>query len=215
MFRWKVKPVLYWVAAMILCPLGVALCAKSGFGVSMIEAPVYVLHLFLHQFWSGFSFGTSEYVVQALLLIALCVYLRRFHPWYLLSFITAFLYGQVLDLWYLLIGAGTFVTMVGRIAGLAAGTLLNTLSVALFFRTWMPPEVWELVVKQIAGVKKFNITKVKWVYDISSLSVGMILMLVFFRTWRWDVVGVGSLVTTLVNAPLIAFFGRRLDRWFR
>ena len=181
----------------------------------MIEAPVYVLHLFLRQFWSWFSFGTSEYVVQALLLIGLCVGLRRFHPWYLLSFVTAFLYGQVLDLWYLLIGSGAFVTLPARIAGCAGGTLLNTLSVALFFRTWMPLEVWELVVKQIAVVKKYNITKVKWIYDISSLSVGVILMLVFFRAWRWDVVGIGSLVTTFINAPLIAFFGRRLDRWFR
>ena len=34
-----------YVLGMILCPLGVCLSAKSGFGVSMVVAPAYVLYL--------------------------------------------------------------------------------------------------------------------------------------------------------------------------
>ena len=36
---------LAYVMGMILCPLGVCLSAKSGFGVSMVVAPAYVLYL--------------------------------------------------------------------------------------------------------------------------------------------------------------------------
>lgn len=34
-----------YVLGIILCPLGVCLSAKSGFGVSMVVAPAYVLYL--------------------------------------------------------------------------------------------------------------------------------------------------------------------------
>ena len=33
-----------YVLGIILCPLGVCLSAKSGFGVSMVVAPAYVLY---------------------------------------------------------------------------------------------------------------------------------------------------------------------------
>jgi len=62
--RKKVEPVVSWIIAMLLCPLGICLCTKSGFGVSMVEAPVYVLHLKLSQIWSWYSFGTSEYSIS-------------------------------------------------------------------------------------------------------------------------------------------------------
>ena len=67
-----------YVLGMILCPLGVCLSAKSGFGVSMVVAPAYVLFQKVSQTISWFTFGKSEYIFQGLLLILLAIVLRKF-----------------------------------------------------------------------------------------------------------------------------------------
>ena len=60
-----------YVLGIILCPLGVCLSAKSGFGVSMVVAPAYVLYLRISETIPWFTFGKSEYIFQGLLLIVL------------------------------------------------------------------------------------------------------------------------------------------------
>ena len=55
--------------------------------------------------------------------------------------------------------------------------------------------------------------KVKWIYDISSLAVAILLMLLFFHRFSFDQIGVGTLLVTVLNTPLIAMFGKLLDRF--
>ena len=206
------RSVINWLLGMILCPLGVAFAAKSGFGVSMIEAPVYVLHLKLAEALPWFTFGTSEYFVQGVLLIALWIAVRQFRPRYLLSFVTVFLYGLVLDRWNEVLSY-TPTAMPLRLVYAALGILITALAVAFFFRTRMPQEVWELFVKELSDEYRFDTTKTKWIYDISSLCAGILLMLLFFRAVRWDAIGAGTIVTTLINAPIIGLFGKLIDRF--
>lgn len=81
---------LAYVMGMILCPLGVCLSAKSGFGVSMVVAPAYVLYLRISETLPWFTFGKSEYIFQGLLLILLGIAVRRFKWKYLLSLLQRF-----------------------------------------------------------------------------------------------------------------------------
>ena len=92
---------LAYVMGMILCPLGVCLSAKSGFGVSMVVAPAYVLYLRISETLPWFTFGKSEYIFQGLLLILLGIAVRRF-KWKISVIIcySVFFYGNILDLWY-------------------------------------------------------------------------------------------------------------------
>ncbi|MBR5264323.1 MAG: hypothetical protein IKV50_06480, partial [Clostridia bacterium] len=53
---------LAYVLGLILCALGVCFSANSGFGVSMVVAPAYVLHCKLEPLLPFFSFGVAEYV---------------------------------------------------------------------------------------------------------------------------------------------------------
>lgn len=206
------RSVVLWVIGMLLCPLGVALCAVGGFGVSMIEAPVYVLYLKLSQLLPWFTFGMAEYLLQAIVLLLLAL-LTRFWRWsWLLSFGTAVLYGLILDFWRLFTGTEVYDALWLRIVCTAAGLLLNTFSVACYFRTFMPLEVWELFVKTYSERKGRSITKVKWIYDVSSLSLGILMMLLFFGRIDFTAIGVGTVAATITNAPVIAFFGRCIDR---
>jgi hypothetical protein len=89
------KTVFYTEAAyfigLFLLALGTALTAYGGFGISMVVAPAYILHLFLSQFFPFFGFGVAEYVMQAVILLLLTLLLRKAKLSYLLSFAAAIL----------------------------------------------------------------------------------------------------------------------------
>ena len=69
---------LAYVLGILTLALGTALMERADFGVSMVVAPAYLLHLKISQVYPFFTFGTAEYCLQAALLIVLCLVLRRF-----------------------------------------------------------------------------------------------------------------------------------------
>lgn len=209
----KNRSVIMWIVAMILCPLGVALSTKAGLGVSMIEAPVFACYHKLKELIPAITVGTVEYIVQALLLVILCIAIRRFRLRYLLSFVTAVIYGLIIDGWLLVFGGtDVYESMTVRIICFITGAVIIAFAVACFFRTDLPLEVWELFVKELSDRYSLNITKVKWIYDLSSLAVAFILMFVFFHGFRTEVIGIGTIIVTFINAPIIGFFGKILDK---
>lgn len=210
-----VRSTVMYVIGMILCPLGVVLATKAGFGVSMIEAPVYVSYLHFSKSFSFLTFGTCEYILQAIVIILLCVLVRKFKIKYLFSFLTAVLYGFILDSWIRLFGDGLYPELSTRVISYCASITIIAFAVACFLRTTLPQEAWELFVKELADNYKFNMTKVKWIYDFASLAVGIILMLIFFRRFNTEAIGIGTIITTFINAPIIGLFGKLIDKLWK
>ena len=91
-----------WVVGIVVCALGVALCTKADFGLSMIAAPPFILHYALRGLFPWFTQGTAEYVWQGVLLLLMCAAVQRFRWRYLLSFGTAVIAGLAIDGWLLL-----------------------------------------------------------------------------------------------------------------
>ena len=208
---------LAWVFGVIIISLAVFLTTKAGFGVSMVVAPAYTIHLALEHYLPWYSFGTSEYILQGVLLIVMCLVIRKFNWRYLLSFLTAVIYGYILDFWFFVFGGSEpFHTLPGRIASLAAGTVLCSFAIALFFRTYLPQQVYELFVSQVTKRFGKKTERVKLVYDISSFTLSMILALIVSHSFEdirfFDCIGIGTIVATVFNAPLIALFGKLLDK---
>ena len=74
---------LAYVFGIVFVAWGVVLMEKADFGVSMVVAPAYLLYRWLSPVWSFVTFGMAEYCLQAVLLLAMCLLLRRFlHPVY-------------------------------------------------------------------------------------------------------------------------------------
>ena len=97
--------------------------------------------------------------------------------------------------------------------------------VACFFRTYLPLQVYELFVAEVANRFSFDINKVKWVFDISLLVLSLLLAFLSFGNFNafdWSTIGytsfhnlgLGTLFTPLINSPLIALMGRFVDRLF-
>ncbi len=205
---------LAYIFGIVLCALGVCFSAKSGFGVSMVVAPAYVLHCKLSPFLPFFTFGVAEYVLQGALIVMLCLVMRRVRLKYLLSFGTAVLYGVVLDLWRLLFGEAVYEQLWQRCLSGVFGAVVTSFAIALLLRTYLPQQGYELVVKELSCRFGRAIGKVKWIYDISSLLLAILMMLVFFGKFSTQMIGVGTLVLTAVNTPLITLCGKFLDRVF-
>ena len=202
-----------WAVGIFVCALGVCLCTKADFGLSMIAAPPYILHYALRGIFPWFTQGRAEYAWQAILLTGMCLAVGRFRWRYLLSFGTAVIAGRAIDLWFLLLGGNApYESMAVRIAAFIAGELVTALAIAFVFRTSWPIQIYELLVREIADRFSFDVNRVKMVNDIAMFVLSAVLSFVLTRGFHGF--GAGTVIITLVNAPIIAFFGKILDRFF-
>lgn len=203
---------LAWLLSIILSAFGVCLSSKGGFGVSIVVAPAYVLHMKLSMFFGWFTFGISEYFLQGILLIILCAVMRKFKIKYALTVVTIIFYGAALDLWYVIFGKGIYTVMTQRIVSAVAGFVITAFSIALALRTYLPQESYEMFVKDISDRFGFDMNRTKWVYDFCSLAAAIIIMFISFGEFSPEMIGIYTLVCVIINSPLIALFGKLLDR---
>lgn len=205
---------LAYVFGIIFVAFGVAFMEMVDFGVSMVVAPAYLLHLKLSETWSFFSFGMAEYTLQAVLLIVMMLVLRKFKFSYLFSFVTAVIYGFVLDLCMAAVSGIPHETMMARILYYALGMVLCAIGISLFFHTYIAPEVYELFVKEVSAKFNVEIHRFKTGYDICSCLVGVILSFCFFGLWVFRGVRWGTIVCALINGSIIGLCSKFFDRFF-
>ena len=71
-----------------------------------------------------------------------------------------------------------------------------------------------MLVKDVSENFSPATTKVKWIFDITALLLAIVLMLVLLGTFALNVVGLNTILSTIVNAPLIGLFGKLMDKRF-
>ena len=216
---------LLWLLGDIFVAIGVALCSKANLGVSMIAAPTFVIREALASFWDGLTVGVVEYALQGILLILLCLLIRRFNWRFLLAFGVAVLYGYTLDLVLWILEPISFDAIPLRWLMLLVGDMITALGVACFFRTYMPLQVYELFVAETSSRFNISLQKMKWIFDLSLLGVSLALAFLLFgdaAEFDWTTIGyssfhsigLGTLITTIINSPFITLMGKLLDRIF-
>lgn len=202
---------LTFALAIVLIAIGVAMCAASDFGVSMIVGAAYILSLK----FSFLSFGLAEYVIQGILFVVMCILLRKIKPLYLQSFATCIVYGAVLDLFRFIIPflrEDASLSMPERVVLFIAGGLISSLAVAMFFKTYLYPQVYEFFVKYVSRHFNWNTIIVKRVFDAACFTLALVLTLVLFRGIKG--IGWGTVILTLVNGIIIGFFDKFIDKHF-
>lgn len=214
----KKKPVFYtefaYVFGIVALAIGVMFMEKANFGMSMVVAPAYILHLKISQYLPFFSFGMAEYTLQLFLIVVLMIIVRKFRLSYLFSFVTAVVYGFILDGCIFL---GTFLpadSIVLRVVYFIVGMLICSIGVSLVFHTYIAPEAYELFVKEISRNFSLNINRTKWVYDITSCLVGIALSFLFFGLWHFEGVKLGTVICALLNGVTIGLFSKLFERVF-
>ena len=192
-----------YVLGLIFVALGVAFMEKPDFGVSMVVAPAYILHLKISETYSFFTFGMAEYTLQAVLLIVMMIVVRRFKVSYLFSFVTAVIYGFILDLCMMLVSHIPMDSMALRITYYTLGMVLCAIGISLFFHTYIAPEVYELFVKEVSSKFGIEIHRFKTGYDICSCLVAVVLSFCFYGFGVFRGVKLGTVICALINGTLI------------
>lgn len=204
---------LAYVLALIALAIGAALMTKAELGITMILAPSFVIYENLEAYLpSWFEQGTLEYIWEGLLLLTMMLIVRRAKWSYLFAFVTAVIFGYMLD------GCNALaeslpVSTAWNYAYFVLGVIVCSVGVALVFRTYISPLVHELLLKEIAS--KFNVPghRVKMVYDIFCCSLAIIMSLCFSGGLS-KAIGWGTVVCALVNGFLIGRISKLFDRWF-
>ncbi|MBQ8250131.1 MAG: hypothetical protein IJY93_09700 [Clostridia bacterium] len=216
---------LLWILGFIFVAFGVAICSKANLGVSMIAAPAFIVSEAMLRFSEIFSVGVTEYIIQGIILVLMCIVVRRFNWRYLLAFAVAVLYGYTLNLFLWILGDVTFDAIWLRWIMLIVGDLIIAFGIACFFRTYLPLQVYELFVAETADRFHIGIGKVKTAFDVTLLVISVVLAITLFgdvTSFDWSgithtsyhSIGLGTFVTTAVNSPFIAIMGKLVDRIF-
>lgn len=203
-----------YIVGLVSLAFSAALMERADFGVSMVVAPAYLLHLKISQYLPFFSFGMAEYTLQAVLLIVMVIVIRKFRLSYLFSFVTAVVYGFMLDLSMMCVAFIPNELLVARIILYTISLFGCAFGVSLLFHTYISPEVYELFVKEVSGIMKVDINKFKTIYDLSSCVLAIIMSFAFFGLWHFEGVKIGTVVCALLNGVTIGMFSKIFDKFF-
>lgn len=205
---------LAYVLGVLSVALGTAFMTHADFGVSMVVAPSYIIHLKVSETLPFYSFGMSGYVFEAFIILVTALTVKKFRLSYLFSFVTAFFFGVALDALLVPTALIPCEHIAVRILFMILGMLFASAGVAMLFHTYIPPEAYELFVKEVATCKGLDISRVKTAYDLSSLTLSVVLSFAFFGFMHFEGIGIGTLISALTNGFIIGRFTKLYDKLF-
>ena len=200
---------LCFVLGIILMPFSISIMTKANLGLSMIAAPTYIIS----EKVSFLSYGQTEYIFQALVLIVMCIVVKKFRWSYLTSFVTAVIYGSILDFFIWCERSWVVDKLWPRILLFALGMLITSISVALFMNTYLAPCAYDYFVRTVVSEKKLDLRKFKLGFDFFFLALSTALTLILFHkfigmTW-------GTLIIAALNGNIISavnkFFNKKFE----
>ena len=207
MKKWHWHSEIIYLVATLMVSLGVALSIAANFGISVLSAPAYLLHLKI-----GFSMTISEYLCQIILIIIFCIIMKEVRILYLSTFITTIIYGLFLRLIQFIpcFSEGIELNIFIRILYLSISILLISLAISLFARTYLYPQIYDLFIIAIPNKYHLNQGIFKLINDLSFLAISVLLGFLFFGKLMG--VGIGSIIFAVITGPLVNIWNKLLDK---
>lgn len=213
------------LAALYVMSFGVSLFIRSNLGSSAISVTPLV--------WSSAGFdgisvgsfhipamtvGGYTIVMNAIFVfLQILILRRRYQPVQLFQLVVGFLFSVFLDVNMaitapLAAGPGAAGVAWGLFLVIVAGIVMG-IGVACEVRchsVMMPGEGIQVAIAQVTG-KEFS--KVKIVVDTFLVCFGLASCLVFYHVWRWDIVGLGTIISMVYIGIMVRVFSPHLG-WF-
>lgn len=192
--------------ALITNSLAISLLVHSIFGVSTLSS----LPLVLSKILPDISFGMTNFIVQSILLCILMIITRQPKFSYLFSFIIAFIFGLLCDLFELVVSPLPQNILILRIIYFISGWLLISFGAALFIKSAMPLMPFDEVVADLSRYFKVKVKVVKTTCDVIFVSSALILSYTFLH--KLTGVGVGTIFMAIFTGELTQIFLNYLDK---
>lgn len=184
-------------------------------GYTAIEVLSCVLAVSIPEGSVAAASPVFQTVFRVLLLSLLVLAAWKSRQTYLLAFVSSFFFGLLIDgisLLTALVPAEFFAGPVIRHFNYVLGVVICSMGVAMLFRTYLTPEVFELFVMELS--EKFHIkqSRFKTAYDIASTLLTVVLSFLLIGMWKFEGVGIGTVACALVNGMLIGLCTRAYER---
>ncbi len=204
------------LASLFVMTLGVAVCVRSMLGSSVISTLPYVFETAGKCMPSipALTIGQYTYIMNGLLVLGqIAVLRRRFEAVQLFQLLVGFVFGSLIDANMAITSWLVPDAMLTKIVAQVAGCTLLGVGIAFEVRcgsVTMPGEGFPVAISEVAGVE-FH--KAKIAVDISLVALAVVFSYVFFGSWQWHIVGLGTLFAMVYVGMVVRVAGRRLG-WF-
>lgn len=214
-----------FAASLFIMSIGVALTLRSDLGSSPISLLPYVWSLaqgiginisglaFIMPSW---TIGQYTICMNTILILLQIVLLRKnFKKIQLLQMVTGFLFGMFIDLAMVLtswcVWDNSALGYILRIFQLFAACAILGFGIACEVRCnalLLPGEGFCVALSKVSGA---DFGKAKIYNDIALVVIGTAFTYLFFHAWKWNMVGVATLVSMVFVGVMVRFFSFRLN----
>lgn len=187
--------------SLFVMTLGVSLCIRSNLGSSPISVIPYAWSLaggvdvFGYQV-PAWTLGEYTNIMNCLLVsLQIAVLRRRYELFQLLQLLIGFVFGYFLDVNMWITQALQWDSLTANVAQLLIGGFVMGVGISVEVMTrmvMMPGEGITMAITKVTG-REFG--KVKIVVDTTMVAIGVGFSFLFFGLWRWDVIGIGTLIS--------------------
>jgi len=206
-----------FAVVLFVIAFGTSLSIRANLGSSPISCPPYVLSMRP----GAWSMGSYVMIMHVCFILAQIALLRRnYQKIQLLQIVVSVLFGVYTDLtmWMtsFLQVPDTLPAALGyglRFVELLIGGGILAYGISLEVHCDVLMLAGEGFPLAIAKVTKRDFGKVKMCTDTGLVVVGVLIMLVCFRGWRWDMVGLGTLVSMFYVGYMVRIFSQTMG-WF-
>ena len=204
-----------YIIGLMLLSLGTCLSTKANFGVSMIAAPAYLIHLFLSNTVSTFfTFGRCEIMLEMLVIFIMCLLLRKFKFGYLFSLMAGVIYGLFLDMWILIFKNIHLVEFTQRVMIFILAQIVTAYGISLAFKSYFPPAAYDFFVKEVSEHFHIKLPVFKTAFDITFCIISIILSFSIFGFGYFEGIKIGTIIIALVNGTTIGIATGHINKLF-
>ncbi|MDE6351800.1 MAG: hypothetical protein K2K88_01470 [Muribaculaceae bacterium] len=201
--------------SLTIMTLGVALCVRSDLGSSVISScPLAFTIAGQENMVPSLSLGTYTNILNILLVVGQVIVLRRkFQPIQLLQLVIGIVFGALIDMNMALTANIIPANLTHKIITQLAGCTVMAIGIAFEVRCGsitMPGEGLPIAISRVTG-RPF--ARVKIFIDITLVVLAVTSCYIFFGEWKWNVVGVGTLLAMIYVGMAVKFASNHIA-WF-
>lgn len=194
-----------YVLGLFIMTLGIAMSIKSDLGVSPISSIPYTMTCI----W-GLEMGKATILLHvSLVLLQVLILRRRFQVKNLLQILVGILFG------YFTTFCNTLFSLLPTTENLAIRLLMSVISAALIafgIFLYLPanimPQAGEGAMQAISDVSGFEFSKVKIAFDLTLVSISLVLCLL--KLHSLGSVGLGTILAAILVGTFLGFYNRHL-----
>lgn len=198
---------IYCLGLLVLA-FGIALSVNSNLGVSPVSSLPYVVSQIVN-----ISLGTCTTIVYSVYILLQMVISRKFQPTLLLQLLFSTIFGYFVDGAKYVLGDFCLPTYFGQLAMLAASIVLIGFSLVLYIDVKIAPMPAEGLVGCIAEKLGKPFSKMKTMFDCTSVLVGIVLSFLFLG----KLVGIreGTILTALLAGRMMGVLRKYIGPWIQ